>query len=203
MRAQAGGAVRTVEVAAPGRAARLREAELRAADAVGALVALWGFKRQMGRVWTVLFLSERPLTAAEACERLGISTGLLSMTLAELRAWGAVRTVEIPGDRRDRYAAETQVWRLVLRVLASRERSALESALAAFEEAVAVARRAQEDADPVARAAARFSAGRLQRLAAHVRNAAALLRLLTEAKALKSKKALPIRSGRSAPRGAT
>ena len=64
----------------------LRRAELRAADAVGTLMELWGFKRQLGRVWTILFLSEAPLTSAEACERLGISTGLLSMSLAELRA---------------------------------------------------------------------------------------------------------------------
>ncbi len=93
----------------------LRRAEQRAADAVGALVELWGFKRQMGRVWTILYLSERPLTATEACDRLGISTGLLSMTLADLRAWGAVRTVTAPGERRERFEAEPQVWRLVLR----------------------------------------------------------------------------------------
>ena len=118
----------------------LRRAEQRAADAVGALLELWGFKRQMGRVWTVLFLSERPLTAAEACERLGISTGLLSMTLAELRAWGAVRTVTVPGERRERYEAEVQVWRMVLRVLGSRERGALDEALRAFEGALEEAR---------------------------------------------------------------
>ena len=53
----------------------LRRAEQRAADAVGTLLVLWGFKRQMGRVWTVLYLSDRPLTAAEACERLGSPPG--------------------------------------------------------------------------------------------------------------------------------
>ncbi len=159
----------------------LRRAELRAADAVGALVELWGFRRQMGRVWTVLYLSERPLTAAEACDRLGISTGLLSMTLADLRAWGAVRTVTAPGERRERYEAEPQVWRLVLRVLGSRERSALEEALGAFESALREVRAAAGDADPGTRTAARFRASRIGRLAAHTRGAAALLRLLTEA----------------------
>ncbi len=159
----------------------LRRAESRAADAVGALVELWGFKRQMGRVWTVLYLSERPLTASEACERLGISTGLLSMTLADLRAWGAVRTVNVPGERRERYEAEVQVWRLVLRVLGSRERRALDDALRAFEAALAEARSAQVDADAATRGAARFQAARLGRLVAHVRGAAALLRLLADA----------------------
>ena len=166
----------------------LRRAEQRAADAVGELVELWGFKRQMGRVWTVLFLSEHPLTAAEACERLGISTGLLSMTLADLRGLGAVRTVNVPGDRRDRYEAETQVWRVVLRVLGSREREALARALRAFEAALEEARGALTDADPAVRAAARFATARLGRLGVHTRGAGALLRLLTEAIASRHRK---------------
>ena len=166
----------------------LRRAEQRAADAVGDLVELWGFKRQLGRVWTVLFLSERPLTATEACERLGISTGLLSMTLADLRALGAVRTVNLPGDRRDHYEAETQVWRMVLRVLASRERGALDGALQAFERAIEETRSAMVDADPSVRAAGRFSAGRLGRLAGHTRGAGAMLRLLTETIASRHRK---------------
>jgi DNA-binding transcriptional regulator GbsR (MarR family) len=165
----------------PPPAPPLRRAEQRAADAVGSLVELWGFKRQMGRVWTILYLSERPLTAAEACERLGISTGLLSMTLADLRAWGAVRTVTAPGERRERYEAEVQVWRMVLRVLGSRERGALDEALRAFDGALDETRTAMVDADPAVRAAARHRAERLGRLAGHTRGAAGLLRLLTEA----------------------
>jgi DNA-binding transcriptional regulator GbsR (MarR family) len=159
----------------------LRRAEQRAADAVGALLVLWGFKRQMGRVWTILFLSERPLTAAEACDRLGISTGLLSMTLADLRSWGAVRTVTVPGERRERYAAETQVWRMVLRVLGSRERGALDEALRSFETSLEEVRAALVDPDPSVRAEARFRAERLARLVAHTRGAVGLLRVLTEA----------------------
>ena len=172
-----GGAATPLEASGAG----LRQAELRAADAVGSLVELWGFKRQMGRVWTILYLSERPVSAAEACERLGISTGLLSMTLAGLRAWGAVRTVQEPGRRRERYEAETQVWRVVLRVLGSRERQALADALSAFEASAGEVRGALVDADPATRAAARHRADRLSRLASHTRNAAGLLRLLTEA----------------------
>jgi DNA-binding transcriptional regulator GbsR (MarR family) len=142
---------------------------------------LWGFRRQMGRVWTILFLSDRPLTAPEACERLGISTGLLSMTLADLRAWGAVRTVAAAGERRERYEAEPQVWRLVLQVLGKRERRALEEALHAFEAALAEVRAGAAGADAGARAAVRFRAERLIRLVAYTRGAAGLLRALTEA----------------------
>jgi DNA-binding transcriptional regulator GbsR (MarR family) len=164
----------------PAPASGVRRAELRAADAVGALMELWGFKRQLGRVWTILFLSEHPLGAAEACERLGISTGLLSMSLAELRAWGAVRNVSVPGERRERYAAEVDVWRMVQRVLGTRERLALDRALAAFQESLAELRASMVDADPEVRAAARFRAERLERLVALTRGAVGLLGALLQ-----------------------
>jgi DNA-binding transcriptional regulator GbsR (MarR family) len=102
------------------------------------------------------------------------------MTLTELRAWGAVRTLNAAGERRERYEAETQVWRIVLRVLGSRERAALDLALAAFGDALSEVRSALLDADPAVRAAARFRSGRLARLVAHTRGAAGLLRILSE-----------------------
>src|SRR5512135_3024359 len=111
----------------------LARADLAVADAVGALMELWGFRRQLGRIWGVLFLSDRPLAAPELCDRLRISTGLLSMSLAELRRWGVVRPVEIPGDRKEHFEAETNVWKLVARVLREREKRAVEDALALFE----------------------------------------------------------------------
>lgn len=162
------------------RSHALSRAELRAADAVGALMELWGFRRQLGRVWTVLFLSERPLPAPELCERLQISTGLLSMSLAELRRWGVVRGVAVPGVRKEHYQAETHVWRMVRRVLAERELCAVEEALAAFEAALGEVRGALADVDPRVKAAARFRAQRLAQLAALSRTALGLLRMLLE-----------------------
>ena len=158
----------------------LSRAELRAADAVGALMELWGFRRQLGRIWTVLFLSERPLPAPELCERLQISTGLLSMSLAEMRRWGVVRSVPVPGDRKEHYEAETHVWKMVRRVLASREKRAVEEALHAFETALSDVRGALADVDPRVKSAARFRAQRLAQLVTLTRTALGLLRMLIE-----------------------
>jgi HTH-type transcriptional regulator, glycine betaine synthesis regulator len=160
----------------------LSRAELRAADAVGSLMELWGFRRQLGRIWTVLFLSERPLAAPELCERLQISTGLLSMGLAELRSWGAVRGVPVEGDRKEHFQAEANVWRLVQRVLAQRERSAVEAALASVDAALAEVRAAIADSagDPALRGRARFRAERLEQLAALCRTGLSLLRMLLD-----------------------
>jgi len=158
----------------------LSRAELAVADAVGALMELWGFRRQLGRIWAVLFLSERPLAAPELCERLRISTGLLSMSLSELRRWGVVRSVEIPGDRKEHFEAETNVWKLVARVLREREKRAVEDALAVFERALAEVRASLADVDPAVKAAARFKARRLEQLADLCRAALNILKLLVD-----------------------
>ena len=158
----------------------LARAELAASDAVGALMELWGFRRQLGRVWAVLFLSDRPLAAPELCERLQISTGLLSMSLAELRRWGVVRSVDVPGDRKEHFEAETHVWRMVARVLREREKRAVEAALAAFERALAEVKAALSDVDPGVKTAARFKARRLEQLADLSRAALSVLRVLVD-----------------------
>jgi DNA-binding transcriptional regulator GbsR (MarR family) len=168
------------ESAAPRRASSfaLQRVELGVADAVGGLMELWGFRRQLGRVWTVLFLSERPLAAPELCARLQISTGLLSMSLSELRRWGVVRSIAIPGDRKEHFEAETNVWKMVSRVLAEREKIAVEETLAVFEVALADARAAFADVDPRIKAAARHRALRLEQLITLTRAALGLLGML-------------------------
>jgi HTH-type transcriptional regulator, glycine betaine synthesis regulator len=121
----------------PGMATREEERELihEVADAVGALMEFWGFKRVMGRLWAVLYLVGEPLSAAELCERLAISSGAASMTLADLERWGVVKRSRKPGDRREYFEAETDVWKMVSRVLRERELSQIESAVEIFDRA--------------------------------------------------------------------
>ncbi|HEY6081292.1 MAG TPA: hypothetical protein VIW29_20900 [Polyangiaceae bacterium] len=96
-------------------------AELEVADTVGRLMEFWGFKRPMGRMWTLLYLSPVPLGAAEIGSELKMSAGAVSMALSELVKWGAVKKSWRPGERRDFYEAETSIGKLVQRVLRERE----------------------------------------------------------------------------------
>src|SRR3569623_1339897 len=77
-------------------------AALKVADAGGALIESWGFKRNMGRMWTVLYLEDHPLTAADLGARLGLSPGAVSMLLAALLQWGALKKAWVVGERRER-----------------------------------------------------------------------------------------------------
>lgn len=116
-------------------AAREMELVHEVADAVGALMEFWGFKRVMGRVWTLLYLRGEALSAAELCENLAISSGAASMTLAELEHWTVVRRSRKPGDRREYFEAETDIWKMISRVLRERELLQIERALDIFDRA--------------------------------------------------------------------
>jgi len=94
---------------------------LKVADAVGGLMEAWGFKRNMGRVWALLYLEQAPLSSADIGERLSLSTGSMSMLLTELQQWSVVKKTWVPGERRDYYEAETSIWKMVSRVLRERE----------------------------------------------------------------------------------
>lgn len=127
----------------------LSDAEIAVSDAVGRLMEFWGFKRNMGRVWAVMYLSPSALTAAELKDLLQISSGAVSMTLAELMRWGVVKKVWVQGERKDYFVAETALWRMISRVLGERERAEIASAVESFEQAMAAleARRTSERID--------------------------------------------------------
>src|SRR5580658_8192022 len=85
----------------------LQDAEQLAADAIGDVIEHWGFRKVLGRVWTVLFIAAEPLPAAAIGERLAMSAGAVSMALTDLQRWGVVHRVWRPGERKEFFAAET------------------------------------------------------------------------------------------------
>lgn len=111
---------------------------LRVVDAVGGLIEFWGFKRNMGRMWTLLYLERRPLSAADLSERLSLSSGAVSMTLGELQKWGVVKKAWVPGERREYYEPETSIWKMVSRVFRERELRQIHQAIEVFEDAIEV-----------------------------------------------------------------
>lgn len=114
----------------------IRSAELLAAEAIGDVIEHWGFRKALGRVWTVLYLDTEPLPAAEISERLSMSAGAVSTTLAELQRWGVVRRVWKPGERREFFEAETDFWKMISKVVSERERFLAESVRQRLEHAV-------------------------------------------------------------------
>jgi len=134
------------------------------AYAVGRLMVFWGFKHNMGRIWATLYLAERPLTARDLKEGLGISVGSVSMTLSELEQWGVAHQTTAPRSRSKTYAAETDLWKMITRVLRDRERVLIGDARHAFAEALAHVRNRARSLDPAVRARARVQEERIKLL---------------------------------------
>ncbi|MBU8894841.1 transcriptional regulator [Corallococcus sp. H22C18031201] len=106
---------------APTENARLAPWEAIAVDAVGNVIEFWGFKRNQGRVWGLLYLRGEPLTAGEIERELDLSKGGVSMLLRDLERWGVVQRVRVPQDTVWRYRAETDLVRMVTHVIEERE----------------------------------------------------------------------------------
>jgi DNA-binding transcriptional regulator GbsR (MarR family) len=73
-----------------------------------------------------------------------MSTGAVSMTVAELVKWGVIRRTWKPGERRDFFEAETNVWKMVTRVFRDRELQLIRDAKEAFTTAQAQLTKAQK-----------------------------------------------------------
>jgi HTH-type transcriptional regulator, glycine betaine synthesis regulator len=117
--------------------------EAMAIDAVGNVIEFWGFKRNQGRVWALLYLRDTALTAAEIEKELELSKGGVSMLIRDLERWGVVLRVRVPGDASWRYRGETDLLQMARRVIEEREFSFITRIRADLAEA-----RAMAEADP-------------------------------------------------------
>lgn len=77
------------------------------------IASLIGLPRSVGEIYGYLFISRDPLPMDVLVERLGLSKGATSQGLRLLESFGAVRTVYVPGDRRDHFTAERELRKLV------------------------------------------------------------------------------------------
>ncbi|MEP7120996.1 MAG: hypothetical protein ABJE95_08810 [Byssovorax sp.] len=123
---------------------QLHEAELLAADAIGDIIEHWGFRKGLGRLWTVLFIAGEPLPAQAIGERLTMSAGAVSMSLTELQRWGVVHRVWRPGERKEFFEAETDFWRMISKVFDERERLLAGSVRGRLEKAVGLLQKAPQ-----------------------------------------------------------
>ena len=117
----------------------------------GDLGSRWGVNRSVTQIHALLYVSDRPLTAEEIADRLGLARSNVSNSIKELTGWNLIRRIPIKGDRRDHFEAEADVWEMFTRISAGRKERELDPAIAALRACVA---EAQDDptVDPVATA---------------------------------------------------
>lgn len=90
-------------------------------DAVGNVIEFWGFKRNQGRVWALIYLRGHPMTAAEIQDALGLSKGAVSMIVRELERWQVLSRVRSHTSSSWLFQAETDLKTMMFRVFRERE----------------------------------------------------------------------------------
>src|SRR5205807_2238468 len=78
----------------------------------------WGLNRSVAQIQALLYLSERPMTAEDIADALGLARSNVSNSIKELLGWNLIRRVPIKGDRRDHFEAETDIWEMFMRISA-------------------------------------------------------------------------------------
>jgi DNA-binding transcriptional regulator GbsR (MarR family) len=105
----------------------------------GDLGGQWGVNRSVSQIHALLYLADRPLTAEAIAETLAMARSNVSNSLKELMGWGLIHRVPVLGDRRDHFAADTDIWSIAAKIAAGRKERELDPAVAALEACVAEA----------------------------------------------------------------
>jgi len=95
----------------------------------GDMGGTWGVNRTVAQIHALLYMSENPLHAEQIADCLGVARSNVSNSLKELLKIKIIERVPITGERRDFYAADTDVWSIAKKVAAIRKEREIDPAL--------------------------------------------------------------------------
>lgn len=111
----------------------LEEAKRKFIQAWGTFGSSWGISRTMAQVQALLWVSFEPLCADDIMNRLKISRGNANMNIRALIDWGLVYKELKPGERREYFVGEKDMWKVVRQIIFHRKKKELEPVLKMLE----------------------------------------------------------------------
>ena len=75
----------------------------------------------MSQIHALLYAESQPLDTDTIMDTLDISRGNANMNLRRLLDWELIHKESFPGDRKDYYSAETDVWKIVSTIIRERQ----------------------------------------------------------------------------------
>jgi DNA-binding transcriptional regulator GbsR (MarR family) len=116
----------------------LEEAKQKFIQAWGTLGSNWGINRTMAQVHALLLISVEPLCADDIMEKLKISRGNANMNIRALIDWGLVYKELKPGERREYFVSENDMWKVVRQIITHRKKKELEPVLKILDDVQAI-----------------------------------------------------------------
>lgn len=95
------------------------------AEQIGEFIHYWGFKRVHGRIWTHLYVAQKPLDAADLVRQMKISKALVSISLRELLEFEVIEEVGKSSRGTHLYRTNPDILKVILAVLRQREKRIL------------------------------------------------------------------------------
>ncbi len=117
---------------------KLTEARQQFISSWGAFGTHWGINRTMAQIHALLLISPEPLTQDDMMEDLNVSRGNVNMNIRELISWGLVERVLLPGERKEYFTAEKDIWKVVKQIVKERKKRELEPMLQLLDKLEAV-----------------------------------------------------------------
>ncbi|MBN9298407.1 MAG: transcriptional regulator [Filimonas sp.] len=108
---------------------RLQEARQQFIQSWGVLGSQWGINRTMAQVHALLLVASKPLSTDDIMEQLNISRGNANMNIRELMDWSLIDKVIVPGDRKEYFSADKDIWNVATRIIAQRKKRELDPML--------------------------------------------------------------------------
>ncbi|MFT3945957.1 MAG: transcriptional regulator [Agriterribacter sp.] len=108
---------------------KLEEAKQQFINSWGAFGTNWGINRTMAQIHALLLISPDPLTQDDMMEALNISRGNVNMNVRDLIGWGLAERVILPGERKEYFTAEKDIWKVVKQIVKERKKRELEPML--------------------------------------------------------------------------
>jgi DNA-binding transcriptional regulator GbsR (MarR family) len=92
----------------------------------GVLGSSWGINKTMAQIHALLLISPKPLSTEEIMEELNISRGNANMNIRALLDWGIALKDYQPGERKEFFVAEKDLWETTKQVIVERKKRELE-----------------------------------------------------------------------------
>ena len=108
---------------------KLTEAKQQFISSWGAFGTHWGINRTMAQIHALLLISPDPMTQDDIMEELDISRGNTNMNIRELINWRLVERVLLPGERKEFFSAEKDMWTVIKQIVKERKKRELEPML--------------------------------------------------------------------------
>jgi DNA-binding transcriptional regulator GbsR (MarR family) len=113
---------------------KFEEAKKQFIQTWGKLGSEWGINRTMAQVHALLLISPVPLSTEDIMEDLSISRGNANMNLRDLMNWNLINKELVPGERKEYFSAEKDIWEVARRIASERKKREIQPVIKSLEQ---------------------------------------------------------------------